>query len=118
MNIRSRLVLVSTFAALGGATLLASFAIGAHRPDGAGPASASAAANATLAPTGADFAICHTPAPAWSGAIRLAQTRTEVPPSEMKAATPAPRRIIGMPNPKKPYQACSYRPYQLKPAFE
>src|SRR5947209_4078673 len=90
MNIRSRLVLVSTFAALGGATLLASFAIGAHRPDGAGPASASAAANATLAPTGADFAICHTPAPAGSGPIRPAQTRTEVPPAEMQAATPAP----------------------------
>src|SRR5262245_62063925 len=45
-----------------------------------------------LLPGGFGFPICHTPAAGSDarGLIRLAQTRTEVPPSEMKAATPAP----------------------------
>src|SRR5262249_4796266 len=40
----------------------------------------------------ADFPICHTPAtPGRTNTLlRVAQTRTEVPPTEMKAAMPAP----------------------------
>jgi hypothetical protein len=43
-------------------------------------------------PNVADFPICHTPAFGGTAraAVRLAQMRTEVPPSEMKAVTPAP----------------------------
>ena len=52
------------------------------------------AATATVARTvsSSDFPICHTPAAAQRADIvlRLSQTRTEVPPTEMKAATPAP----------------------------
>src|SRR5262245_20702980 len=52
------------------------------------------AAKATIAPptSSADFPICHTPAtPGRTNTLlRVAQTRTEVPPTEMKAATPAP----------------------------
>src|SRR5215813_7882374 len=49
---------------------------------------------ATVAPptSSADFPICHTPAtPGRTDTLlRLAQARTEVPPTEMKAAIPAP----------------------------
>ena len=40
----------------------------------------------------ADFPVCHTPAAPerTSALMRLAQTRTEVPPAEMKAVMPAP----------------------------
>ena len=52
------------------------------------------AARATVAPasSSSDFPICHTPAAAerTNTVLRLAQTRTEVPPTEMKAAVPAP----------------------------
>ncbi len=47
---------------------------------------------ATAALSSSDFPICHTPAAAkrTETVLRLAQTRTEVPPTEMKAAMPAP----------------------------
>src|SRR5262249_50211759 len=51
------------------------------------------AARATVTPaSSSDFPICHTPAAAERTSIllRLAQTRTEMPPTEMKAAVPAP----------------------------
>jgi len=49
-----------------------------------------AAAGSALADS--DFPVCHAPAAPdrTSALIRLAQTRTEVPPAEMKAAMPAP----------------------------
>src|SRR6516165_8786778 len=54
----------------------------------------SVAARATVAPapSSSDFSICHTPATAerTNIVLRLAQARTEVPPTEMKAAVPAP----------------------------
>jgi tetratricopeptide (TPR) repeat protein len=69
-------------AALGG--LFAPFALGGGSTDGTGLA---AAAERPLG----DVALCHGPASAGaSGALlRLAQTRTEVPPAEMQAALPA-----------------------------
>jgi tetratricopeptide (TPR) repeat protein len=93
--IRSRLPLLSACAAaLGGATLLTSLIVDIERvPDGAGLTSASAAAgSAVLAspPTGSEFGLCHTPAAGNATLIRLAAARTEVPPAEMQAATPAP----------------------------
>jgi hypothetical protein len=53
---------------------------------------ASADFAAGLLPGGFGFPICRTPASGSDarGLIRLAQMRTEVPPSEMKAAMPAP----------------------------
>jgi tetratricopeptide (TPR) repeat protein len=82
----SRLTLFSTTAiSLGSIVFLGSLtgeviSAGAPRATGA-PASSSW-----------DFPICHTPAAAerTNTVLRLAQTRTEVPPTEMKAAMPAP----------------------------
>jgi tetratricopeptide (TPR) repeat protein len=80
-----------------GTTLLVSFALGTHeRPfNRVGLASVDAAETraALAAPlAGLEFPLCHTPAAGNTTAamIRLAATRTEVPPTEMKAATPAP----------------------------
>jgi tetratricopeptide (TPR) repeat protein len=87
--------LSASAAVIGGATLLTSLTINMQERvfDHAGLTSA-AAASATVAspPTGLDFPLCHTPATAnaTTAMIRLAATRTEVPPAEMKAATPAP----------------------------
>jgi tetratricopeptide (TPR) repeat protein len=49
-------------------------------------------AKATVAPaaSSSDFPICHTPVERTQTVLRLAQTRTEVPPTEMKAVMPAP----------------------------
>lgn len=57
---------------------------------GAGLATGVSRAAAAL--SGSDFPICHTAAAAkrTDTMLRLAQTRTEVPPTEMKAAMPAP----------------------------
>ena len=100
--ISSRLALVTASAAtLGGATLLAAFTTDSpsRRNDAAptqanvAPASAAAADAGRVAPlTDSDFPICHTPASAGAtrALLRLAQTRTEVPPAEMQAVTPAP----------------------------
>ncbi len=60
-----------------------------------GPTAAKAASgDVAVAPllSGSDFPICHTPAFSKNtrALICLAQMRTEVPPAEMKAATPAP----------------------------
>jgi hypothetical protein len=81
----SRLALFSTTAiSLGGIVFLGSLTGGALM----------GAARATVAPasSSSDFPICHTPAAAerTNTVLRLAQTRTEVPPTEMKAAVPAP----------------------------
>jgi tetratricopeptide (TPR) repeat protein len=84
-------------AVIGGTALVASFVVGMGEGafDRAGLAAANAAEN-TLLPaallTGVEFPLCHTPAAgnATAAMIRLAATRTEVPPTEMKAATPAP----------------------------
>jgi hypothetical protein len=88
----SRLTLFSTTAiSLGGIVFLGSLtgeAISGDREALMG------AARATVAPasSSSDFPICHTPAAAerTNTVLRLAQTRTEVPPTEMKAAVPAP----------------------------
>src|SRR5438105_5006404 len=59
---------------------------------GLAPAKADAA-NVAVAPTlsGSDFPICHSSglSSSTSSYLRLAQTRTEVPPAEMQAATRA-----------------------------
>jgi hypothetical protein len=68
-------------AALGG--LLAPFAVGSVPTDNKGLA-------ATERPFGADIPICHGSGTAgMARAMRLAQTRTEVPQAEMQAASPA-----------------------------
>jgi tetratricopeptide (TPR) repeat protein len=93
-----RLALLSASATIiGGATLLTLFAVNVENRafDRAGFTSANAAtASATVAspPMSSDFPLCHTPAStnATTAVIRLAATRTEVPQTEMKAATPAP----------------------------
>jgi tetratricopeptide (TPR) repeat protein len=84
----SRRVLFSTTAiGLGGFVLLGSL-IGEVILTGA----LMGAAGATVTPTlpSLDFPICHTPAARTNTVVRLAQTRTEVPPTEMKAAMAAP----------------------------
>jgi tetratricopeptide (TPR) repeat protein len=96
--ITKRLALFSASAAvIGGATLLTLFGINTLANDfaRAGLTSAHAAAASASLPSplaASDFPLCHSPTFANSTAtmIRLAATRTEVPPAEMKAATPAP----------------------------
>jgi len=93
--IPSRLALaVASAATLGGATLLAAFTTdgASHRDDGLAQTSATAGAAFVAPLIGLDFPICHAPATADAtrAMIRLAQTRTEVPPAEMQAVTPAP----------------------------
>src|ERR1700674_2163513 len=88
----SRAVLAGVCAALGGAALLASFVVlGERIPEGAGLASASAApaARSQIDP---DRAFCHSSDATgrMSSMIRLAASRTEVPPAEMQAASSAP----------------------------
>jgi tetratricopeptide (TPR) repeat protein len=82
---RLRFWLLASAAALGGTGLVASATLGREqlRPDAL-----------TLPPgvTEADFILCHAPlknGPAAS-LFRLAATQTEVPPTEMRAASPAP----------------------------
>jgi len=74
---------------LTGTTFLTPLAVDAQRGDGAELASAAAWPAALALP---EFPICHMPAAAETArsVLRLAQTRTEVPPAEIKAATPAP----------------------------
>src|SRR5215472_5591312 len=86
----SRLTLFSTTAiSLGGIVFLGSLT-GEAISGGRGALMGAA----TVAPTSSssDFPICHTPAAAerTNTVLRLAQARTEVPPTEMKAAVPAP----------------------------
>src|SRR5262245_50763850 len=86
-----RLTLLSTTAiSLGGVVFLGSLTSEVISDRGGmlmAPASAT-----VLAASSSDFPICHTPAAAERAhtVLRLAQTRTEVPPTEMQAATPAP----------------------------
>src|SRR5262245_27762774 len=86
-----RLTLLSTTAiGLGGVVFLGSLTSEVISDRGGmlmAPASAT-----LLAASSSDFPICHTPAAAERAhtVLRLAQTRTEVPPTEMQAATPAP----------------------------
>src|SRR5262245_24889585 len=87
----SRLALFSTTAlVLGGVSL----GLLAAKVIDAGGGVLMGTAKATVAPAAStsDFPICHTPATSGrtNTVLRLAQTRTEVPPTEMKAATPAP----------------------------
>ena len=81
-------------AVVGGSILLTSSTMSILRGfEIAGLTSASAAVADAPAPLiGSDAAICHAPSAgtAMSAAIKLAQTRTEVPKTEMQAATPAP----------------------------
>jgi hypothetical protein len=74
---------------LTGTTFLTPLAVDVQRGDGAELASAAAWPAALALP---EFPICHMPAAAETArsVLRLAQTRTEVPPAEIKAATPAP----------------------------
>jgi len=82
---RPRVLIVAT--ALAGATVLVSGIIGVASDAGARFAARSFAAT-PVSPAIPEFGICHTPpGPA---ALRLAQTRTEVPPAEMTAVRPAP----------------------------
>jgi tetratricopeptide (TPR) repeat protein len=87
----SRLALFSTTAIIVGGVSLGSLT---GKIIDAGAGVLMGAAKATVAPPtlSADFPICHTAAaPGRTNTLlRLAQTRTEVPPTEMKAATPAP----------------------------
>jgi tetratricopeptide (TPR) repeat protein len=89
-SIAARLSRTGAYVALiGGSILLTSSSISGQRGfDG----SASSSANAATPLIGPDVAICHTPmtGTAISAGIKLAQTRTEVPKTEMQAATPAP----------------------------
>ena len=87
----SRLALFSTTAIIVGGVSLGSLA---DKIIDAGGGVLMGAAKATVAPatSSADFPICHTlVTPGRTGTLlRLAQARTEVPPTEMKAAIPAP----------------------------
>jgi len=87
----SRLALFSTTAIIVGGVSLGSLA---DKIIDAGGGVLMGAAKATVAPatSSADFPICHTlVTPGRTGKLlRLAQARTEVPPTEMKAAIPAP----------------------------
>ena len=88
----------SSAAAIAGATLLTSRAIEMDER-GLGRAGRAATTNAATASAALgtahadlDFVLCQTPVAtsATAVALRLAATRTEVPQTEMKAATPAP----------------------------
>src|SRR5262245_21141659 len=88
----SRLTLFSTTASsLGGIVFLGSL-IGEAISGGRGAVMGAARATVAPASSSSDFPICHTPATAehTNIVLRLAQARTEVPPTEMKAAVPAP----------------------------
>jgi tetratricopeptide (TPR) repeat protein len=76
-------------------TVLASGIVGVTSVDGGARFTAASVAAPLAAPIAPEFAICHTPGGA--GMLRLAQTRTEVPPAEMKAATAAPAFADGDP---------------------
>jgi tetratricopeptide (TPR) repeat protein len=80
-------LLAASTAALGGMGLVTSFALdgGIIEPLELAGARAASAADAAVA-------LCHTPgsASATGAMIRLAAGQTEVPPAEIKAATPAP----------------------------
>ena len=83
---RLRFWLLAGAAVLGGGGLAASVTLGGERV---------AAATPWAAPiSDADFILCHTPAKGGFAAsvarFRVAATQTEVPPTEMRAATPAP----------------------------
>ena len=88
----SRLTLFSTTAiSLGGIAFLG--ALAGEAISGGGGAMMGAARATVASPSSSwDFPICHTPAAAerTNTVLRLAQTRTEVPKTEMKAAMPAP----------------------------
>src|SRR5215813_1242010 len=88
-----RLSFLSLYAAiLGGTTFLTPLVVEAQRGgDSAALANVAALRDAPTLP-GSEFPICHTRAAADIARIvlHLAQTRTEVPPAEIKAATPAP----------------------------
>src|SRR5215469_6665105 len=86
----SRLTLFSTTAiSLGGIVFLGSLT---GEAISGGREALMGAATVAPASSSSDFPICHTPAAAerTNTVLRLAQTRTEVPPTEMKAAVPAP----------------------------
>src|SRR5215470_6512581 len=88
----SRLTLFSTTAiSLGGIVFLGSLT-GEAMSGGRGALTGAAKATVAPASSSSDFPICRTPAAGerTSTVLRLAQTRTEVPPTEMKAAVPAP----------------------------
>src|SRR5262245_26944765 len=86
----SRLTLFSTTAiSLGGIVFLGSLT---GEAISGGSEALMGAATVAPASSSSDFPICHTPAAAerMNTGLRLAQVRTEVPPTEMKAAVPAP----------------------------
>src|SRR5262249_29622583 len=86
----SRLTLFSTTAiSLGGIVFLGSLT---GEAISGGRGALMGAATVAPASSSSDFPICHTPAAAerTNTVLRLAQARTEVPPTEMKAAVPAP----------------------------
>jgi tetratricopeptide (TPR) repeat protein len=90
MKLPLRLSFLSLCAGLlTGTTFLTPLAVDAQRGDGAELAPAAAWPAGLALP---EFPICHMPAAAETARslLRLAQTRTEVPPAEIKAATPAP----------------------------
>src|SRR6266700_1219311 len=88
-----RLPLAAAGAMLGGAGLLASFvALGERIPEDPSPASASPAPTAQpqIEPASGFCHASFSSAVASSAPVRLAASRTEVPPAEMQAAMPAP----------------------------
>ena len=89
MPLRARTLLIFFSTVIfGGIAFLAASANDLMR-SGMEAASSAAALQPPISPAG-DFAICHTPPGATNSMLRLAQTRTEVTPAEMKAAMPAP----------------------------
>src|SRR5215471_19013450 len=95
----SRLTLFSTTAiSLGGIVFLGSLT-GEAISGGRGALMGAARATVAPASSSSDFPICHTPAAAerTNTVLRLAQTRTEVPPTEMKAAVPVSFLVISRP---------------------
>src|SRR5262245_51096021 len=99
MTHRSRLTLVSTTAiSIGGIVFLGSLT-GEAISGGRGTLMGAARATVAPASSSSDFLICHTPAAAerTNTVLRLAQTRTEVPPTIMKAALRAPAFAVSIP---------------------
>src|SRR6476620_9606666 len=87
---RLRFWLLAGAAALGGASVAASVTLGGEPPESARPS-----ATPISAPlSDADLVLCHSPGKGGFAAnrvlFRLAATQTEVPPTELQAAVPAP----------------------------
>jgi tetratricopeptide (TPR) repeat protein len=88
----SRPTLLSTTAIIFGGIVSLGSLTGKTIDEGGGALMGEARATVAPAVSTADFPICHTPAASerMNTVLRLAQMRTEMPPTEMKAAMPTP----------------------------